>query len=81
MENPLIDKIVNHNSSFVDGVRVCRLEDAIEAVFAEEMELHRDKWQFHFLWIALWVKAKERKNEKVWQDSFLIAYTIHEGYH
>lgn len=78
-ENPQIDRIVNHNSSFIDGIKVCRLEDAIEAVFAEEMELHRDKWQFHFLWIALWIKAKERKNEKVWRDSFLLAYTIHRG--
>lgn len=80
IENPTIDKIVNHNSSFVEGVKVCRLADAMDAVFSEEMELHRDKWQFHFLWIALWVKAKHRKNEKVWQDSFLIAYAIHQGY-
>lgn len=79
LENPLVDKIVNHNSSFINGVKVCRLADAIDAVFADEMELNRDKWQFHFLWIALWVKAKARKNEKVWQDSFLIAYAIHEG--
>lgn len=79
LENALVDKIVNHNSSFVDGVKVCRLEDAMDAVFSEEMELNREKWQFHFLWIALWVKAKEKKNEKVWQDSFLIAYTIHDG--
>lgn len=79
LESPLIDKIVNHNSSFVDGVKVCQLDDAIKDVFAEEMELNRDKWQFHFLWIALWMKAKERKNEKIWRDSFLIAYVIHEG--
>ncbi|EHL29259.1 hypothetical protein [Legionella drancourtii] len=79
LENALIDKIVNHNSSFVDGIRVCRLEEAMDAVFADEMELHRDKWQFHFLWIALWMKAKARLNEKIWRDSFLIAYTIHEG--
>ena len=79
IENPTIDKIVNHNSSFIDGVKVCRLANAMDAVFVEEMELHRDKWEFHFLWVALWVKAKARKNEKVWQDSFLIAYTIHEG--
>ncbi|HHF7373928.1 hypothetical protein [Legionella bozemanae] len=79
LENPLIDKIVNHNSSFVDGIRVCRMEDAMDAVFSEEMELHRDKWQFHFLWVSLWMKAKEKRNEKMWRDSFLIAYTIHEG--
>lgn len=79
LENPAIDKIVNHNSSFIDGVKVCRLNDAMDEVFAEVMEQHRAKWQFHFLWIALWVKAKPRMNEKVWQDSFLIAYTIHQG--
>lgn len=79
IENALVDKIVNHNSSFVDGIKVCRLEDAIDDVFVEEMELNRDKWQFHFLWIALWFKAKARKNEKTWQDNFLIAHLIHEG--
>lgn len=79
LENPLIDKIVNHKSSFVDGIRVCRMEEAMDAVFSEEMELHRDKWQFHFLWVSLWMKAKEKRNEKMWRDSFLIAYTIHEG--
>lgn len=78
-ENPLIDKIVNHNSSFVDGIRVCRMEEAMDAVFSEEMELHRNKWEFHFLWIALWMKSKQKRNEKLWCDSFLIAYTIHEG--
>jgi hypothetical protein len=79
IENSLVDKIVNHNSSFIDGVKVCRLEDAMSGVFTDEMELNRDKWLFHFLWIALWLKAKARKNEKVWQDSFLIAHMIREG--
>ncbi len=79
IEDPIIDKIVNHNSSFIDGVKVCRMADAMDAVFAEEMELNRNKWQFHFLWVALWSKAKARKNEKIWQDSFLIAHAIREG--
>ena len=79
LENPIVDKIVNHNSSFVDGIRVCRMEDAMDAVFSEEMEIHRDKWQFHFLWIALWMKAKEKRTEKIWRDSFLIAYSIYKG--
>ncbi len=80
LENSTVDKIVNHNSSFIDGVKVCRLDDAINEVFSQEMELNRSKWEFHFLWIALWVKAKAKKNEKIWQDSFLIAYTIHDGH-
>lgn len=79
LENPMVDKIVNHNSSFIDGVKVCRLVDAMDEVFLQAMERHRDKWQFHFLWIALWAKSKEKKNEKIWQDSFLIAYTIRKG--
>lgn len=78
-ENPVVDKIVNHNSSFINGTRVCNFENAINAVFTEEMELHRARWEFHFLWIALWFRSKERKNEKVWQDSFMIAYVIHHG--
>jgi hypothetical protein len=79
LEDPLIDKIVNHNSSFVNGVRICRLKEAMNALFTNQMELDRDKWQFHFLWVALWARSKERLNEKVWHDSFLIAYVIHQG--
>ena len=74
-----MDKIVNQHSVFVDGVKVCHLANAMDAVFVEEMEPNREKWQFHFLWVALWAKAAARKNEKTWQDSFLIAYTIREG--
>jgi hypothetical protein len=79
IENPLVDKIVNHNSSFIDGVKVCRLRSAMDEVFTEEMEHHREQWQFHFLWMALWARAKPKKNEKLWQDCFLIAYSIHQG--
>lgn len=79
IENPQVDKLVNRCSNFVDGVKVCRFEDAMDAVFAEEMELHRDKWAFHFLWIALWARAKPKKNERIAEDSFYIAYAIHQG--
>lgn len=79
IENAEIDKLVNRCSSFVNGVKVCEIEDAIAMVFEEEMEAHREKWLFHFLWITLWLKAHARKNEKIWQDSFMIAYAIHEG--
>jgi len=79
-ENPSIDKIVNRFCSIEHGVKVCQFDDAIKAVFNEEMEVHRDKWLFHFLWLSLWLKAKARKNEQTWQDSFCVAYAIHEGY-
>lgn len=79
VENSNTDKLVNRCCSFVEGVKVCDLEKAMDAVFAQELETHRGKWLFHFLWTALWVKAKARKNEKIWQDSFFIAYAIHSG--
>ena len=79
IENANVDKLVNRCCSFIDGVKVCRFADAMKAVFAEEMELQRAHWLFHFLWIALWIKSRARKNEKVWQDSFFIAYAIHTG--
>ena len=51
----------------------------MDAVFAEEMELKRWQWVFHFLWVALWLKASAKPHETAWQDSFFIAYAIHQG--
>ena len=79
VENAQIDKLVNRCCSFVDGVKVCRFDEAMHDVFEFEMETNREHWVFHFLWIALWLKSKKRKNEKLWQDSFLIAHTIESG--
>lgn len=79
VENAQIDKLVNRCCSFIDGIRVCRFEEANEAVFTQEMEVNREQWLFHFLWVTLWLKAKVRRNEKIWQDSFMIAYAIHSG--
>ncbi|WP_419419646.1 hypothetical protein ACNVED_14260 [Legionella sp. D16C41] len=79
IENANVDKLVNRCSSFVDGIKLCVIEDAITAVLEHEMEVNREKWLFHFLWITLWLKAKARKNEKLWQDSFFIAYAIYEN--
>lgn len=79
LENEHLDKTVNHFCYFEDGVKICRIEAAMDAVFKQDMEAMRAHWRFHFLWAALWLKAGSRKNEKVWQDSFLIAYAIHTG--
>ncbi len=79
IENAQIDKLVNRCCSFIEGVKVCRFDEAMAAVFAHEMEHHRQEWLFHFLWITLWLKVSARKNEKIWQDSFFIAYSIHQG--
>ena len=79
MENASVDKLVNRCSNFVDGVKVCQLDEAVLAVFKEDMELHRDQWLFHFLWVSLWMKSCARKNEKMWQDSYMIAHAIKSG--
>ena len=79
VENANIDKLVNRFCSFVEGAKVCTLDDAMVSVFANELEKHRDKWLFHFLWTALWVRSKQRKSEKVWEDCFFIAYAIYKG--
>lgn len=79
IENAKIDKIVNRCCSFIDGVKVCRFEEAQAAVFAQSFELYREQWLFHFLWMALWMKSCARKNEKIWQDSFFIAHVIKSG--
>ncbi len=79
IENAQVDKVVNRCCHFIEGVKVCQIAEAIEAVLTEEMELHRDRWTFHFLWIALWVKSRAKKTEKIWQDSFFIAHAIHTG--
>ncbi|MDF1684288.1 MAG: hypothetical protein P1U36_06480 [Legionellaceae bacterium] len=79
LENEGIDKWVNRCCSFEDGVKICRFEDAMKAVFEHELEQARETWVFHFLWVALWLRAGARKNEKMWQDSFLIAHAIHSG--
>ena len=79
VENDQVDKLVNRCCNFVDGVKVCRFNDAMDAVFKQEMELNREHWLSHFLWITLWLKARTRKNEKTWQDSFFIAYAIQTG--
>jgi hypothetical protein len=79
LENEGIDKWVNRCCSFEDGVKICRFEEAMKAVFEHELEDARDDWVFHFLWVALWLRAGARKNEKMWQDSFLIAHAIHTG--
>lgn len=79
IENQQVDKWVNRYSSFIEGVKTCRAAEAMQAVFAEEMEPHRAAWLFHFVWVALWLKAGARKNATYWQDSLLIAYSLSQG--
>jgi hypothetical protein len=79
LESAQIDKLVNRCCSFIDGVKVCRIEEAIQDVFTYEFENMRPRWVFHFIWISIWLKVSARKNEKLWQDSFFIAFSIHSG--
>jgi hypothetical protein len=80
MENPQIDKLVNSCSSFVEGIKICRVKDAINALLKGDIESYRDKWAFHFLWMALWAEVHAKHNEKIATDCFFIGYALHEGY-
>ncbi len=79
IENSEVDKIVNRSSTIVEGVKICAIKKATVALFEKALEPNRDKWLFHFLWVALWAKSQPLKTEKLWQDSFFIAYAIHQG--
>ncbi len=79
LESEQIDKRVNQNCYFSEGTKVCSLEKAMEDVFQYCLNPARSAWVFHFLWVALWLKAGARKNEKTWQDSVLLAHAIDSG--
>ncbi|PJD92429.1 MAG: hypothetical protein CK424_05865 [Legionella sp.] len=79
VENAMVDKLVTQCSGFLDGQKICDLEQAVARVFQEELELHRDQWLFHFLWVTLWMKAGARPSELMWKDSFIIAHLIQSG--
>lgn len=79
IEDSLIDKLVNSCSNIVDGVKICNIDEAVALVFDESMQKLRNEWIFHFLWMALWAKAKVRKNEKLWEDNFIISYSIYSN--
>ena len=80
LENANVDKLVNRSSTIIKGIKICEIDKAINAVFDQEIELHRDRWCFHFLWMALWANAgSARKNEKIGVDCLMIAYAISQG--
>ena len=76
VENARIDRIVNNYCSFVNGVKVCQIENAVEDVLLNEFALHRQDWIFHFLWVTLWLKSRARKGEKIWEDALLITHAL-----
>ena len=79
LEGADVDKLVNRCSTMTDGVRVCQFAEAMLFLFEEQIEQQRERWLFHFLWVALWLKSKSRAHETMWRDSFLIAYAIQSG--
>lgn len=79
VENPEVDKWVNRYSAYENGVKTCRYEEAMRAVFEQEFELRRERWIFHFLWVSLWLKGRNHPRETLWKEIFLIAYAIETG--
>ncbi|OGV27242.1 MAG: hypothetical protein A3F18_01075 [Legionellales bacterium RIFCSPHIGHO2_12_FULL_37_14] len=78
-ESPAIDHLVNKCCSYVNGVKICAMDEAINLVREEVFSQNRAKWVFHFLWMALWAKANAGKKERFWKDCFFIACALNEG--
>ena len=78
-ENQHIDKLVNRYSIIKDGVKICRAEEAMLAIFNEIMEPNREQWCFYFVWVTLWLKACARPTAINWHTGAFIAYSIHSG--
>ncbi|MCC5792717.1 MAG: hypothetical protein JJT82_08965 [Legionellaceae bacterium] len=78
-ESPVIDSVVNQCCTYKEGTKICDLTEAITQVIHQVFDAQREKWCFHFLWNALWLKAKARPQERSWRDSLLIAYVIDQG--
>lgn len=79
VENAEVDRWVNRYSAYENGVKTCQYQEAMHAIFEHEFEARRERWLFHFLWVSLWLKAKNQKNEVAWKDTFLIAHAIYSG--
>lgn len=78
-ESSTIDSLVNQCCSIEKGVKICAIKDAHALVREALFTANREKWIFHFLWTALWLKAKTNTKERFWKDCFFVAYALSEG--
>lgn len=78
-ESSEIDSLVNQCCNIEKGVKVCAIKEANTLVIDALFNANREKWVFHFLWTALWLKAKTHAKERFWKDCFFVAYALHEG--
>lgn len=73
IESIEIDKVVNQNSSFKNGIKFCDIEQAANDLLDNFFEEHRKDWIAHFYWLSHWSKVSSRKNELFWKDCLFIA--------
>lgn len=78
-ENSEIDVEVNQCCTIEKGTKYCDLNHATERIFKHIFSHEQEKWRFHFLWNALFLRSKARAQERSWRDCFLIAYFIDQG--
>ena len=76
-----VDEIVNQHTYFQDGVKISDIEAAGKNILAEIFEPFREKWVFHFLWLACWARCriKDRKNLLLGKDCVVLAYCLHKN--
>jgi len=79
MESEALDKLVNRCSHIESGMKICRFDDAMQLVFSGLLEPMRERWLFHFMWVAMWLRSGARKHEKTWQSCFFLAHAIQTG--
>lgn len=80
MESSAIDKIVNRFSQWQQGVRVCDMTRAHEAVLDELLLKQRDLWTFRFYWLYAWASVCPKKREHLAEDALILAHLLEEQY-
>lgn len=79
LESLDVDRVVNQNSTFKNGIKFCDVEKTAINIVDEVFEKSREDWIEHFYCLAYWSSISARKNELFWQDSLYIAKLLLHG--
>lgn len=80
VESPEIDKIVNRFSQWHQGVRICDMTRAHEAVLQDLLLKQRNLWTFRFYWLSIWASVCPKKREHLAQDALILANLLEQQY-
>lgn len=80
MESPEIDKAVNRFSQWHQGVRICDMTRAHEAVLNDLLLKQRGVWTFRLYWLYIWASVCPKKREHIAEDALILAHLLDEQY-